>query len=160
MLKKLAGLFLIIIILTGGQALGSAQQGTITLWEPEPAVLQVAHPNVWSYPAKWDLENLDNIPPEAGVTFIRLEWEVLTSGGVAGLQVILGKGQKGSEKEGEEQKPEHVFLLKNSSTDSFAGLDPAQTWEVRFRASYWERRGLPLQLAIKRLVIGWEVTGK
>ncbi len=122
--------------------------------------MQVTHPNIWSYPAKWDLQDLDSIPPEAVVTFIRLEWEVLTSGGVAGLQVVLGKEQEESEKEDEEKNHEHVFWLNNSSSDSFAGLDPAQTREVRFRASYWEKRGLPLQITIKRMVIGWEVAGE
>ncbi len=145
---------IILVLIVSGGVFGSDQHGTLTLHQPEPAILQVFHPNTWSYRATWDLKDKKSIPCDAVVTFVRMEWEVLTQGGIGGLVVGLN-----TRVEEEEEKQEHLFFLNKSSTEKFSGVDPKQIWEVRFRVSYWERKGLPLQLTVKRLVIGWEVPG-
>jgi|GEM_PF-1473309 len=152
-------LFLIVafgIFFMGFSTLASPKQGTISLDYLEPSVLQVYRPHVWSSTGKWDLRELKSIPDDAVVTFIRIEWEVLTAGGFGGMEVALGYQIEENE-ENEENVKFHIFLLNKSSTEKFEGISPRQKWEVGFRVSYWERRGIPLQLTINRLVIGWKV---
>lgn len=147
MLKRILFYTFLLSLLLSLQVQGSAQQGSYSLSSCEPAVLQIFSPHTWSNSGSWNLEDILSVPPGAQVTWVRLEWEVLSGGGYGGMEVALSN----------EEEQKEIFFWSNSSTQTFEGACFHQEWEVRFRVSYWEKRGQPLQMTVKKLNIGWEI---
>lgn len=142
--KKIVLALTVIALLALTAGVAYALTGVYGPQASSPAVLTTYYKDTWSNTGYWDLTNNTNIPSNATVAGIKLEWTTSPTSGYSGMVFALSNGN-GSRT---------YYPTNNVWLYDFNGESVRQNWNAKFKVSAWNFPGSALN-AMPKITISW-----